>query len=408
MAPFSTSAEAAANEMLSNATIHIGAERARAQLPTDEDEAPKSFIDKANEWVEDHTSPISSKDMMLFYRMLASLANAGITLTQSLEIIVAQTENLRFRRILGKVSKQVSKGKSLSEALTAYPKLFGKAQIGMIESGEISGKLNHVCAQMAIDTEKAHKMGAKIKGAMTYPIVVVVVVILVVGVVMTLVIPKLSDLFSSAGKELPVMTQVMIAVSNFLIDSTLGIPHVAWVLLGIIGFWFGAKAYINTPLGKSQWDTMLLHLPIVGPIVKKIAVARFTRSLANLLTSGIAITRSLRINAETVGNDVYRQKILLVADDVERGLQIHQSIDASDLFPPLVVNMVAVGERIAELGMMSGKIADFYEEEVDDTMNNLSKILEPVIIVFVALLVGTIAIAIMQPIMQIASVASGQ
>jgi type IV pilus assembly protein PilC len=390
---------------MNTGNIHIGAEKAKVNRASNT-VASKTLFEKINFFVEDSMTKITIKEKMLFYRMFSSLVNAGISVTKALDIVSQQIDNPKFKRIVKHLAREAESGKALSDAMSHYPEQFPMQVRGMVESGEISGKLNTICNQIAIDTENANTLVKKVKGALTYPVVVIFVVVAVITIVMIFVVPKLSELFATAGEDLPALTQGLISTSAFMTSTTFGIPNIFVVFASCFAGFRLFITFISTTFGRMWWHKLLLWLPIIGKIIQKIALARFSRNLHNLLAAGISITKTLRINAESIGNEVYKQKILLVAEDVERGLQIHQSIEGSDLFPPLVTHMIAVGEKIAQLDKLGAKIAEFYEEEVNDTMDNISKIMEPVILVFVAVIVGVIAIAIMQPIMSIADLAS--
>ncbi len=353
---------------------------------------------------------ISVKEKVIFFRLLAVMINAGLPIVKSLKILSRQGDNKRFQKMLMDVAETVESGESFSSALTEYDTVFNESEIGVIASGEASGQLNQILTDLANESEKSAALKSKIKGAMIYPAVILIILVLVTIVVMTAVIPKLADLFLGAGVELPATTMFLINTSNWFVDSTLFVPNWLVFILAIFGTFFAIKTWKRTTSGKMLWDRLMLKLPLFGKeLHMKIALADFTRQLSTLTASGISIVRALDISADAVSNEVYRQRIRDIREDVEQGVPINESIaNDTSVFPDLVVSMIAVGEQTAQLGEVTKKIASFYEEEVDRFVDNLSKIMEPVIIVVVGLMVAGLVMAIMQPIMSIADVAASQ
>lgn len=393
--------------------VHIGQSEAAAAAVV---EKPKRKINSLgdltnsiNDFLIDYTS-ISTKDKVVFFRLLAVMINAGLPIVKALKILSEQTHNPRFKIIIREIANDVEGGENFSNALSDYNDVFSEAEIGVIASGEASGQLNKILTDLANESEKSANLKSKIKSALIYPVVVLVILVLVTIVVMTSVIPKLAELFTSGGVELPATTQALITTSNWFTAYTLFLPNWALFIVAMIGVALAVKAWKKTPGGKLIWDSLMLKMPVFGPgLQMKIALADFARQLSTLTASGISIVRALEITAGALGNEVYRQRIRDIKEDVEQGIPIHQSIEEDHaLFPSLVTSMIAVGEQTAQLGTVTKKIADFYENEVDTFVGNMSKIMEPFIIVFVGLLVGGLVAAIMQPIMQIADIAAVQ
>ena len=354
-------------------------------------------------------SSVSIKDKVIFFRLLSVMINAGLPIVKALRMLSAQLQNQKFKRILSEIADAVEGGSGFARVLADYDDTFNEAERGVIAAGEASGQLNKSLSDLATSTEKNASLAGKIRSAMIYPIIILVIIVLVTIVVMTMVIPKLSELFTGAGVQLPTSTRILMTTSDWFVGSTLFVPNWLLFLLLIIGAIAGVNAWKKTKSGHLMWDSLMLRLPIVGGLSQKIALANFAHQLSTLTSSGISIIRAIEITANAVGNEVYKQVLLDVKADVESGVPINESISREEkLFPPLVVSMVAVGEQTAQLATVGSKIADFYDEEINTFVKNLSTIMEPVIIVIVGGLVGLLVAAIMQPIMQIADVATQQ
>jgi len=350
------------------------------------------FFNFLNEFIVD-ISPIKTKELAVFYRILAVLVDAGIPLIRSLNQMVEQTQNLKLKKIIYKLRVTIEQGASLSKSMTMYPDVFNDSVIGMVKSGEASGTLPKTLKQIASTIEKSAALVSKVKGAMIYPLILIIVLVGVVVAILVLVLPKLMPLFENS--ELPATTKTLIAVSDFLKNYwyvAIMIPFV---------FWMAFKKFTSTYEGKFYWDYMKLKIPIFGKLSQKLSLAKFSRSINSLLSSGLPIIKALKMNAESVGNEVYKVQILGIAEAVKQGHTIADSIENNVLFPPMVTNMIRVGEEAAAIGDMSGRIANFYEDEVDEMVKNLSTLMEPIIIVSLAVVVGFIMMAIMQPILAI-------
>ncbi|MDP2103607.1 MAG: type II secretion system F family protein, partial [Candidatus Gracilibacteria bacterium] len=304
-----------------------------------------------------------------------------------------------LKKAYSNIISGIRSGKNLSQSLREYGDNFSDSECSIIESGEKTGKLNTSLIQLADQVEKVASISKKLKGALMYPAAIIVVMIGSIMVLMTMVVPKIVEIFGDESK-LPPLTQFLIATSHFFVNFW-------WaIIIGGFGFVIFVSVWRQTPVGKYKYDKIMLHLPIVGKVLQKVILSKFARVLSNLLSSGISIVESLRIVSDVVGNEVYRQRILLLREDIKKGIKIGESLEDDRLFPEMLVQMIKVGEETAKLDSIILKLADFYDEEVDTTINSINKLLEPIIIVTMAVVVGFIAVGIMQPIMNLADVVS--
>jgi type IV pilus assembly protein PilC len=351
-------------------------------------------------------SSITDENKVSFFRLMATMVNAGISITKALRIMEDQSENLHFKEIIHGVMTRIEGGSSFSEALGGYPKIFSEAQIGMVESGEATGRLNQTMLQIATETEKSSALTKKIKGAMIYPVTVLIILAGAGYVVMTFVMPKIKDVFASMGGKLPAMTQLLISGSDFMVAKTYGVPNSLLVVGGIILFLLVFRQWKNTKSGRMIWSEATLRFPVFGNLIRKAAIARFCRSLSTLTNSGVSIVKALYITSASVGNPVYEKRIKLIAEDVKRGIAMGENMkDDEAHFPSMVVGMINVAEQTAQVDQITSKLADFYEEEVDDLVKNLSHLMEPLIMVVLGLTVGFLVVAVMMPILQASDLA---
>lgn len=387
--------------------FHIGRqEESKFKAVQTNSNEPMSLIDKINDYLIE-TGKVKSKELVIFFRLLATMLNAGMSLVKSLKVLAAQTNNKKFERVLMRIVVNIENGQSLSGSLEEFPNIFSEAQIGMIHSGEATGKLNQILLQLAEQFEKSAALKSKIKGAMMYPAVIMSFVLIAGLVMMYFVVPQITAVFADSGVELPLLTRIVVAISDFLKDSTIGLPNIGLITLGFIGFVLGFLKWKTTLSGKKILDKVVLKLPLFGTLMRKSILAQFCQNLSSLSSSGISIIKSLRIVSEIVDNEEYRQRILMIADDVKRGISIAENLkDDTKLFPTMVTSMIAVGEQTAQLDTVTEKIAKFYQDEVDDMVKNLSALLEPFIIVFIGVGVGLLVAALMKPIMMMSEVAS--
>lgn len=336
---------------------------------------------------------INLRDKVTFFQLLAIMIEAGVPLVRALYVLSQQLKKVSLRKVVATMAQKVENGKPLSDAMQDFSGIFNDAQIGMVRVGEASGRLNTILKQIAVQVEKTASLTAKVKGAMIYPCVIMVLMTGAVFVILGFVVPQLMELFSQANSALPMSTKVLIALSDFVVAHYKVIIGTFIVVAGLFYLWK------RTPTGKYRWHQALLHFPIFGKLLREVALARFTRTLASLLESGIPIVKALQIDADAVGNEVYRKRLYLAAEDVSRGIPLAENLtDSQFLFPEMVVSMVAVGEQTAELDTVCHKVADYYDTEVDQMAANISKLMEPVIIVVMGTVVGGLIMAVMEPI----------
>jgi type IV pilus assembly protein PilC len=345
---------------------------------------------------------IKDRDIIVFTRQFASMYNAGIPIVQSLDIMSKQTENKALRLIVGQVKGDVESGITLADAMKKYPKAFDDLYVNLVAAGETGGVLDSVLQRLAIYIEKAMKLKKKVKGAMIYPSVVMFIAVLVVAIIMIFVIPVFAKVFGDMGVALPLPTQLVIGLSNFL--SGIGGLILFFI---IVGAFIAFRQYRKTSVGHMVTDRLFLKIPIIGNLIRKVAVARFARTLGTLITSGVPILDGLEICAKSAGNKVVEKVVFEVKKDVASGKTVSEPLGKSDVFPPMVVQMISVGESTGSLDQMLAKVADFYDDEVDDAVQNLTVLLEPALMVFLGTVIGFIVVALYLPIFKLGSVVSG-
>ena len=340
---------------------------------------------------------VSTKEVSVATRQLATMIDAGLPIVQCLDILGEQSENKLLRTTINTVRRDVEGGCTLADALRKHPKIFDDLYVNMVEAGEAGGILNTILNRIALFIEKASRLKKKVKGAMIYPVAIVMVAIIVVAVLMIFVIPVFADLYGSMGKALPAPTQICINISNIFVAYW-------WLMLAIgIGVVMAIKFYYKTPHGHMNIDRLLLRLPVIGDLLRKVAVARFTQNMALLLSSGVPILDGLAITARTAGNKVVEKAIMESRVSISKGNTVAEPLRESKIFPPLVCQMVAVGESTGGLDVMLRKVAELYEEEVDDAVNNLTAMMEPAIMVVLGVILGGLVVAMYLPIFQMGS-----
>ncbi len=336
---------------------------------------------------------VSLVDRMVFARNLSVMIGAGLPLVKSLEALEAQSSNPRLKSIIREVRDSVLKGRSLAESLKPHERVFGLLFVNMIESGEISGNLEKVLKLLARQMRKDHDLRQKVRGALIYPAIIVFALVLVGALMMIYVVPTLTQTFRELGISLPITTQLIIATSELLLNYGLFVFGGA-VLAALL-----AWRIIKTPAGKSLFDRIVLRLPIFGPLLQKFNSARFSRTLASLISSGIPIVKSLEVTANVLGNTHFRQATSRAAAGIQQGRKLAEILaERNDLFPPVVTQMVSVGEETGTLSRMLLRLALFYEEEVSEITRNLSSVIEPVLMIVIGAVVGFFAISMIQPI----------
>ena len=351
-------------------------------------------------WTFEIGGGVTDKDLVVFTRQFATMINAGLPLIQALEILASQSENKQLRKAVGEVRTQVEGGATFADALKKHPKVFDELYVNMVHAGEVGGLLDTILGRLSKHIEKAMKLKAQIKSAMVYPAAILSVAVVVITVLMVWVIPIFAKMFAemSGGKMgLPGPTQIVIDVSNFMQSY---IIHLA---IGAVLAGWGIKKYYGTPKGRLAMDRMFLKLPIVGELIRKTAVAKFTRTLGTLITSGVPILDGLSITAKTAGNKVIEEAIMSARMSISGGKTIAEPLSKGEVFPKMVTHMISVGETTGALDAMLGKIADFYEDEVDQAVAALTSLLEPMMMVFLGTVVGFIVVAMYLPIFQMAS-----
>ena len=340
---------------------------------------------------------VPAKDLAIFVRQFSVMIDAGLPLVQCLEILGGQQENKNFAKILQQTRMDVEGGASLADAMRKHPKAFDDLFTNMIAAGEAGGILDTILKRLATYIEKAVKLKAQVKGAMVYPVAVISIAGIVITVILWKVIPTFAAMFEGLGAELPLPTRIVIAMSNWLVRL---MPA---IILGGFGFSFAFKRYYATYSGRRVVDRMVMKLPVMGILMQKIAVARFCRTLSTLISSGVPILDGLEITARTAGNAIIEDAIMSVRKGVEGGQTLAQPLKESGVFPSMVVQMIGVGEQTGALDAMLSKIADFYEEEVDQAVANLLTLMEPVMILFLGITVGGIVISMYLPLFDLIS-----
>ena len=339
---------------------------------------------------------VNQKDLAIFTRQFSVMIDAGLPLVQCLEILGSQQQDKGFAKVIDAVSQDVEQGSTLQAALSKHPKAFTDLYVNMVGAGESGGILDVSLPRLSIYIEKAVKLTAKVKRAMTYPIAVISIATIVVVIIMVKVIPVFSAMYEGLGSSLPFPTRICIALSNILIRYS--------YLVIFFGFlvWMGIKQYYKTTAGHLQIDTLMLKIPVLGDVLLKVAVARFCRTLGTLISSGVPILEGMEITARTAGNLVIQNGILKAKEAVEQGRNISTPLAETKIFPPMVVQMVGVGEATGALDAMLAKVADFYEDEVDNAVGALTSLMEPIMIGVLGGIIGFIVVAMYMPIFGLA------
>ena len=340
---------------------------------------------------------VKEADIIIFCRQFSTMIDAGLPIIQCLDILYAQHENKTFKKMLKEIKSNVESGQTFAEALKKYPKYFDDLFINMISAGEAGGILDTILRRLSAYMEKAAKLKAQIKGAMVYPIVTMIIAAIVVGVILIFVIPVFEEMFAGMGGSLPGPTQFVVGVSRF----TKGNIH--WIVLGIIVFIFAFRRFYRTTRGRTIVDDLILRLPVFGPIIRKAAVAKFTRTMGTMLGSGVAILDSLEIVAKTAGNKTIENAVFETRSAIAEGRTMADPLSESGVFPSMVCQMIAVGESTGALDAMLTKIADFYDEEVDQAVENMTTLIEPFMLVFLGVIIGGLVVSMYLPIFKMAA-----
>jgi len=339
---------------------------------------------------------ITEQEIVIFTRQFATMIDAGLPLVQCLDILARQTENKEFAKVIGQVKTDVESGDSFADALRKHPKVYSDFYVNMVEAGEAGGILDTILARLAAYMEKAAALKSQVKGAMIYPAVIIGIAIVVVVFLLLYVIPVFADMFSSFGGTLPAPTRFVMFLSDLVKDYILYVIPLIFVAIWLF------KRFYSTPKGKLVVDTLVLKLPVFGPLVQKVAVAKFTRTLGTLVSSGVPIIDGLEITARTAGNKVVEGAVLSIITSIKEGQTIAEPLSRQPIFPPMVVQMIEVGENAGALDAMLNKIADFYDQEVDTAVAALTKLMEPMLMVFLGTIIGGMVVAMYLPIFKLA------
>jgi type IV pilus assembly protein PilC len=338
---------------------------------------------------------VSLKTLAVFNRQLSVMFNAGLPITQAIGILGTQQKDKNFQNVLQEVRKDVEAGANLSNAMRKHPKVFNELYTSMIQAGEASGNLDTILLRLSSYIESQNKLIGRVKSAMTYPVAVIVIAMLLTGVLLWKVVPVFSDMFAQMGAELPLPTQIVVGASNFMV------ANVFWIILIIIGIVFAFRSYYGTFKGRRVIDNIKLKIWVFGELMTKVAVARVTRTLATLLTSGVEIIESMTITAKTAGNSIIEDAVLKSRALVQEGKPLWESWEETKRFPYMVTQMVAVGEQTGSLSTMLGKVADFYDEECEQAVAAITSLMEPLMILILGGIVGSVVVAMYLPLFDI-------
>ncbi len=341
---------------------------------------------------------VTGKDVVIFTRQLSTMIDAGLPLVQSLEILAGQQDNPTFKKLLNAIRLDVETGMTFADSMKKHPKVFDNLYCNMIDAGEMGGILDTILNRLAAFMEKSMALRKKIKGAMTYPIICLCIALVITAVILIFVVPVFAKMFADFGSALPAPTQFVVDASNF-VKGNFFLMFVALALVVVV-----IRKIYNTEQGRKKIDILLLKAPVFGPLIRKVAVAKFTRTLGTMLHSGVPILESLSVVGKTAGNKVIEQAVFRVADSITEGRSIAEPLEETGVFPSMVVQMINVGESTGALDTMLEKIADFYDEEVDQAVENMTAMIEPFMMVFLGGLIGGLVIAMYLPIFKMASV----
>jgi len=339
---------------------------------------------------------IKGHDVIIFARQFSTMIDAGLPIIQCLDILYAQQSNVTFQKMLKVIKESVEGGATLAEALKKFPKQFDDLFVNMIAAGEAGGILDAILRRLAAYMEKTARLKSQVKGAMTYPIVTLIIAVAVLAVILVFVIPVFEEMFADFGGELPVPTQIVVAMSDMVKSK------IVYIIVGLILFVIAFKKFHSTQRGRDVVDDMLLRIPVFGTLLRKVAVAKFTRTMGTMLASGVSILEALDIVAKTAGNRTVEKAIYNVRSGIAEGRTMADPLGESGVFPPMVCQMIGVGESTGALDSMLEKIADFYDEEVDQAVENLTALIEPFMLVFLGVTIGGLVVAMYLPIFKMA------
>ncbi|MFQ3676141.1 MAG: type II secretion system F family protein [Endomicrobiia bacterium] len=358
----------------------------------------KNLIGKLNPF----KNKIKSMDLTLFSRQLATLVTSGVPLVQGLVILEEQFESENFRNVLKSIRTDIESGISISEAMRKHPNAFSELYIAMVHAGEVGGILDQVLERLSVYLESSEALKSKVKGAMTYPMMILFVAVLAVTILLTFVVPQFSKMFLEMGQKLPTPTVMLIEISNFLKKWIFVIVIIVIIIASIL-----RKMYKTKPKFTFKVDSLMLKVPVFSNVIRKTAVAKFTRTLGTLIKSGVPILQAMETVAKTSGNKVIEKAITEAKESIKEGERIAEPLKRSGVFPPMVIQMISIGEETGALDTMLTKVADFYDQEVESAITGLTNMIEPLIIVFMAAVVGSIVVAMFLPMFSLTSAISG-
>jgi len=353
---------------------------------------PKDLFENVS-WLQ---PKVKERDIILFARQFSTMIDAGLPIIQCLEILFTQQGNKTFKRMIKEIKEQVEGGATLAEALKRFPKQFDDLFVNMIAAGEAGGILDAILRRLAAYMEKTAKLKAQVKGAMTYPIVTLIIAIAVLGIILVFVIPVFEEMFADFGGELPLPTQLVVTASDIVKSK------IIYIIIGTVILGFTLRKFYATEKGQDMADDLILKFPVFGTLLRKVAVAKFTRTMGTMLASGVAILEALDIVAKTAGNRTVEKAIYDVRSGIAEGRTMADPLTESGVFPAMVCQMISVGESTGALDAMLEKIADFYDEEVDQAVDNLTSLIEPFMLVFLGATIGGLVVAMYLPIFKMA------
>ena len=353
---------------------------------------PKDLFENVS-WLQ---PKVKEKDIILFARQFSTMIDAGLPIIQCLEILFTQQGNKTFKGMIKEIKEQVESGATLAEALKRFPKHFDDLFVNMIAAGEAGGILDAILRRLAAYMEKTAKLKAQVKGAMTYPIVTLIIAIVVLGIILVFVIPVFEEMFADFGGELPLPTQLVVTASDIVKSK------IIYIIIGTVILGFTLRKFYATEKGQDMADDLVLKIPVFGALLRKVAVAKFTRTMGTMLASGVAILEALDIVAKTAGNRTVEKAIYDVRSGIAEGRTMADPLAESGVFPAMVCQMISVGESTGALDAMLEKIADFYDEEVDQAVDNLTSLIEPFMLVFLGVTIGGLVVAMYLPIFKMA------
>ncbi len=341
---------------------------------------------------------VRADEMVLFTRSLATMVNSGLPLLQGIDIMVEQTENMNFKAVLTQVGQDIEAGLTFSDALKKHPRAFNELYSSMVRAGEASGNLDGILLQLAEYLEATEKLKREVKSAMTYPVIALVIVVLIAGGLLLFIVPKFKDIFDGLGSTLPAPTRMLILMSNL-------IRHYVLIVIGaLIAFFVAFRYYVSTPMGRFQFDLVKLKVPVFGPLFRKVAVSRFARTMSTLTRSGVPVLSALEIVERTIGNEVIARAIKGSQTSIKAGATISDPLARSGVFPLMVTRMIDVGERTGSLDELLTKISEFYDQQVEATIASLTSLIEPMLILFLGVVVGGMVLALFMPIFQLSTI----